>query len=209
MRRGGGGNNGNSGGGRRGGSPRSQNFESNGPDVKVRGNAQQVVDKYQHAEHYYRVMTASGGGENRHMNRQPDIDDTRGYRGVGYNPHQGNGQSYGQSNGQPADQFVEGEAQTGFVRVSDDSAPSVGAADAATVGDGTRAPEVAQTSPGNGAAAEASPDEPDAEKVKKSERKRRSRAPKPVRDADESMAAVPSEAAPVADIAQPATEGSE
>ena len=229
MRRGGGGNSGNNGGGRRGGSPRSQNFESNGPDVKVRGNAQQVVDKYQalareaatagnpvmaenyyqHAEHYYRVMTASGGGENRHMNRQPDIDDTRGYRGVGYNPHQGNRQSNSQSNGQPAEQFVEGEAQTGFVRVSDDSAPSVGAADAATVGDGTRAPEVAQTSPGNGAAAEASPDEPDAEKVKKSDRKRRSRAPKPVRDADESMAAVPSDAAPVADIAQPATEGSE
>ncbi len=65
--------------------PRSQTFESNGPDVKVRGNAQQVVEKYlalardassvgdritaenyfQHAEHYYRVMTANGGGEDR------------------------------------------------------------------------------------------------------------------------------------------------
>lgn len=58
--------------------PRNQNFESNGPDVKVRGNAQQVVEKYlqlardastagdpvaaenyfQHAEHYYRLQTA-------------------------------------------------------------------------------------------------------------------------------------------------------
>ena len=76
---------GSSGGGRRNGSPRSQNFDSNGPDIKVRGNAQQVVDKYQalareaatagdpvmaenyyqHAEHYYRVMTANGGGDNR------------------------------------------------------------------------------------------------------------------------------------------------
>ena len=40
-RRGGGG------GGRRGGQPRSQSIDSNGPDIKVRGNAQQVVDKYQ------------------------------------------------------------------------------------------------------------------------------------------------------------------
>jgi hypothetical protein len=65
---------------RRGGgnAPRNQNFESNGPDVKVRGNAQQVVEKYlqlardaatagdpvmaenyyQHAEHYYRIQVA-------------------------------------------------------------------------------------------------------------------------------------------------------
>ena len=71
---------------------RTQNFESNGPEVKVRGNAQQVVEKYlalardatsigdrvtaesyfQHAEHYYRVMTANGGGEDRNTqgNRQ-------------------------------------------------------------------------------------------------------------------------------------------
>ena len=84
---------GNSGGGRRNGSPRSQNFDSNGPDVKVRGNAQQVVDKYQalareaatagdpvmaenyyqHAEHYFRLMNANGG-DNRHGGRTPDGD---------------------------------------------------------------------------------------------------------------------------------------
>ena len=71
--------------GRKNSHPRSQTFESNGPEVKVRGNAQQVVEKYlalardassvgdritaesyfQHAEHYYRVMTANGGGEDR------------------------------------------------------------------------------------------------------------------------------------------------
>lgn len=64
---------------------RSQNFESNGPDVKVRGNAQQVVEKYlqlardassagdritaesylQHAEHYYRLMSANTGQDGR------------------------------------------------------------------------------------------------------------------------------------------------
>ena len=71
--------------GRKNSHPRSQNFESNGPEVKVRGNAQQVVEKYlalardattagdritaesyfQHAEHYYRVMTANGLFEDR------------------------------------------------------------------------------------------------------------------------------------------------
>jgi hypothetical protein len=71
--------------GRKNTNPRSQSFESNGPEVKVRGNAQQVVEKYlalardastagdrvtaesyfQHAEHYYRLMTANGGYEAR------------------------------------------------------------------------------------------------------------------------------------------------
>jgi len=67
---------------RNGGGPsRSQHFESNGPDVKVRGNAQQVVEKYltlareaatagdpvmaenyyQHAEHYYRIQAGDRG----------------------------------------------------------------------------------------------------------------------------------------------------
>lgn len=68
--------------GRKNSNPRSNNYESNGPEVKVRGNAQQVVEKYlalardasltddrvaaenffQHAEHYFRLMTANGGG---------------------------------------------------------------------------------------------------------------------------------------------------
>lgn len=59
-----------------GGGGRNQSFESNGPDVKVRGTAQQVADKYaalardasssgdpvaaenylQHAEHYQRIV---------------------------------------------------------------------------------------------------------------------------------------------------------
>ncbi len=74
---------------------RSQTFESNGPEVKVRGNAQQVVEKYlalardatsagdritaesyfQHAEHYYRVMTANGEFEDRNaQNGRPQGD---------------------------------------------------------------------------------------------------------------------------------------
>lgn len=69
------------GNGRKHPSVRSQTFESNGPDVKVRGSAQQVVEKYlalardassagdrimaenyfQHAEHYLRLLNAIGG----------------------------------------------------------------------------------------------------------------------------------------------------
>ncbi|MGE4352215.1 MAG: DUF4167 domain-containing protein [Bdellovibrionales bacterium] len=79
------GNNGASGGGRSGdgrvrsaSSLRHQTFDSNGPDVRVRGNAWQVYEKYlslardasssgdrvmaenylQHAEHYYRITEA-------------------------------------------------------------------------------------------------------------------------------------------------------
>ncbi len=77
--------------GRKNTNPRSQSFESNGPEVKVRGNAQQVVEKYlalaqdaatagdriraesyfQHAEHYYRLMTANGGHEGRETQHRP------------------------------------------------------------------------------------------------------------------------------------------
>jgi len=77
--------------GRKNTNPRSQSFESNGPEVRVRGNAQQVVEKYlalardaatagdrirsesyfQHAEHYYRLMTANGGPEGRETQHRP------------------------------------------------------------------------------------------------------------------------------------------
>lgn len=69
--------NGRNGGKRSYGSGHNRSFESNGPDVKVRGTANQVFDKYvalardatatgdriaaegyfQHAEHYFRVYT--------------------------------------------------------------------------------------------------------------------------------------------------------
>src|SRR5229473_7783865 len=61
---------------------RTQTFDSNGPNVKIRGNAYQVFERYvalareaatsgdriaaenlyQHAEHYFRVMNADGQG---------------------------------------------------------------------------------------------------------------------------------------------------
>ena len=71
-------NNGNN-GGRRGPNPLSRPYESNGPDVKVRGTAQHIAEKYlqlardaqssgdhvmsenylQHAEHYFRIVLAA------------------------------------------------------------------------------------------------------------------------------------------------------
>src|SRR5216683_3319083 len=62
---------------------RTQTFDSNGPNVKIRGNAYQVFERYvalareaatsgdriaaenlyQHAEHYFRIMNANGEGQ--------------------------------------------------------------------------------------------------------------------------------------------------
>ena len=62
---------------------RVQTFDSNGPNVKIRGNAYQVFERYlalareaqasgdrvsaenlyQHAEHYFRIMNAQGDGQ--------------------------------------------------------------------------------------------------------------------------------------------------
>lgn len=75
----GGGGGGGGGGGRKGPNPLSRTYESNGPDVKVRGTAHHVAEKYvslardaqssgdivlaenylQHAEHYYRLIAAA------------------------------------------------------------------------------------------------------------------------------------------------------
>lgn len=109
------------GNGRKHSNPRNQTFESNGPDVKVRGNAQQVVEKYlalardassagdrisaesyyQHAEHYYRIMNANLAHEQRQQmpnmdgssfdDSDQDQDDLPGDNGFDRH-HQGGGQ---------------------------------------------------------------------------------------------------------------------
>ena len=77
--RGGSGGGGGSSGGGRGPNPLTRSYESNGPDVKVRGTAQSIAEKYlqlgrdaqatgdyvaaesffQHAEHYLRLIAAA------------------------------------------------------------------------------------------------------------------------------------------------------
>ncbi|WP_332065703.1 DUF4167 domain-containing protein [Bartonella sp. CB189] len=76
---------------RRGPNPLSRNYESSGPDVKIRGNAQQIADKYislardaqgsgdrimsenylQHAEHYLRIILAAAA-QMSHSNRRDE-----------------------------------------------------------------------------------------------------------------------------------------
>jgi hypothetical protein len=71
--------------GRKQPNPMSRNFESNGPDVKIRGNAAHIAEKYmtlardaasagdrvmaenylQHAEHYNRIVAAAAANSNR------------------------------------------------------------------------------------------------------------------------------------------------
>lgn len=87
-------NNGNNNNNRRGPNPLSRNYESSGPDVKIRGNAQQIADKYislardaqgagdrvmsenylQHAEHYLRIILAAAG----QMSQSARRDENRG-----------------------------------------------------------------------------------------------------------------------------------
>jgi hypothetical protein len=74
----------NNNGGRKHLNPLSRNYESNGPDVKVRGNASHVAEKYlqlardaqssgdsvmaenylQHAEHYFRIVASAQAQQN-------------------------------------------------------------------------------------------------------------------------------------------------
>lgn len=97
-------NGGGNGGGRRGGQPKTQVYDSNGPDVRIRGTAHQVAEKYQtlakdatssgdpilaqsylqHAEHYQRIINSweenaqenrnSGGNQSDRKARSQDDD---------------------------------------------------------------------------------------------------------------------------------------
>ena len=94
--RGGRGNNNNSGGGRRGPNPLTRSYESNGPDVKVRGTPQHIAEKYvqlardahssgdtvmaesylQHAEHYYRIIAAAQNAQTAAYNQANGLPNT-------------------------------------------------------------------------------------------------------------------------------------
>ena len=91
---------------------RMQTFDSNGPSVKIRGNAYQVFERYialareasssgdriaaenlyQHAEHYYRIMQANGDGQNMGPPRPMTPADTEMNGMDGESEFGGNGQ---------------------------------------------------------------------------------------------------------------------
>jgi hypothetical protein len=87
---------------------RSQTFDSNGPSVKIRGNAYQVFERYlalareaqssgdriaaenffQHAEHYFRVMNANGEGFQNQQRQQQMPAENEGFDGDGEQPEE-------------------------------------------------------------------------------------------------------------------------
>lgn len=92
---------------------RSNVHDSNGPNIRVRGNAYQVMEKYlamardaaasgdriaaenyyQHAEHYFRTLNASGGngsGDRHHHHHMHTPSDPMGDDGDGDEDMQGN-----------------------------------------------------------------------------------------------------------------------
>ncbi|MEJ5080059.1 DUF4167 domain-containing protein [Ochrobactrum sp. MYb379] len=91
-------NNNNNNNNRKGPNPLSRNYESNGPDVKIRGNAQHVAEKYttlardaqasgdrvmaenylQHAEHYNRIIMAAMAAQNIPYQREENFDNDGG-----------------------------------------------------------------------------------------------------------------------------------
>ena len=98
-------------GNRKGPNPLTRNYESNGPDVKIRGSAQQIAEKYtalardmqvngdrvmaenylQHAEHYNRIIAAAQGQmplQNQRDYRDEDDEDEQeaAYNGAADRP---------------------------------------------------------------------------------------------------------------------------
>lgn len=85
----------NNNGGRKHGNPLSRNYESNGPDGKVRGNASHVAEKYlqlardaqsagdsvsaenflQHAEHYFRLVASAQQQQNAPRDQAGQVQD--------------------------------------------------------------------------------------------------------------------------------------
>ncbi len=90
---------------RKGPNPMSRNYESNGPDVKIRGNASHIAEKYstlardalvsgdrvmaenylQHAEHYNRIISAAQAQiqaqaeqQQNQQQSQPDVGESNG-----------------------------------------------------------------------------------------------------------------------------------
>ncbi len=111
------------GNGRKHSNPRNHSFESNGPDVKVRGNAQQVVEKYlalardatsagdrisaesyyQHAEHYYRILNANAPNDQQRPSAPGDdanaMDDDSAEETVEAEASEGNAEAQSNGNG--------------------------------------------------------------------------------------------------------------
>lgn len=118
------------GGGGGGGNNINRVYESAGPEGKVRGTPQQIVDKYlslardaqtsgdrvtaenflQHAEHYQRLLLTAMGAQESRRESQPDDDDDDAHQGEGGRQngnapsHGGDGEGDGRSEARTGDQ---------------------------------------------------------------------------------------------------------
>ena len=101
---------------------RHHNFESSGPEVKIRGSAQQVLEKYlamardaatggdriaaenylQHAEHYYRIINIDNANRQGNGGQRPSQG------------QQGQGQPQQQPSQQPMPIGFDGPSDSGF-----------------------------------------------------------------------------------------------
>src|SRR5271165_874407 len=102
----------NGGGGGGGGNNPNRTYDSNGPEIKIRGSASHVYEKYlqlardanssgdrvmaenylQHAEHYYRLMSAANAQQQQYAAQQPQVAQANGNNGNGR--VQANGDGY-------------------------------------------------------------------------------------------------------------------
>jgi hypothetical protein len=193
----------NNNGGRKHLNPLSRNYESNGPDVKVRGNAAHVAEKYvqlardahasgdsvmaenylQHAEHYFRIVSAAQPQMARsdQFNAEYDADESEDdfgsdeqsrfeipqFRGNGNNGQQQGERSYNEERQGRAEQS-SGERQPRFDNTGRGEQPQVEA--------GTEAPPAEAAAAQEAAPAEA-PVQGEGEPRRMRERRPRRRRP--------------------------------
>jgi hypothetical protein len=152
---------------------RNQTFDSNGPAIRVRGNAYQVMEKYlamardasatgdrvtaenyyQHAEHYYRLLNANSG-----QDRNPQRDGNGRPRDDQDSPKESGQEVQAQAaSGAPADRPTNG-AGRGHGRRASNGAEPAHAAEAQTA-DPVKAPEPAQAQPAQAQPVESQPPE--------------------------------------------------
>ncbi|WP_408639212.1 DUF4167 domain-containing protein [Roseococcus microcysteis] len=119
------------GGGNSGNQPLNRNhvFDSSGPDVRLRGTAQQLFEKYlqlgrdatsagdrvaaegyfQHAEHYFRILGAMAAAQ-----QQPPPQERRQREAPDSSPQEGEGEAQDGANGgsHPLEAELAGEAES-------------------------------------------------------------------------------------------------
>lgn len=121
----------NGGGGGGGGFNPNRTFDSNGPEVKIRGSASHIYEKYlqlardanasgdrvmaenylQHAEHYFRILAAAQAQQQQYQQQNPSNNNNNGQ----YRPPNGAGeQPYvqpqpGQATSAPSFSLAEGQ----------------------------------------------------------------------------------------------------